>query len=135
MAINFDNALGIHPDALLFRSERTEVLANNLANADTPGFKARDISFEDLLAQQQAGQKPKSIQLSSTDDQHISGRQEFAGEREMYYRNPLQPAIDGNTVDTHVEQAQFAKNTMEYQASFTFLNSRFKGLMTAIKGQ
>ncbi len=135
MAINFDNALGIHPDALLFRSERTAVLANNLANADTPGFKARDISFQDLLDQQQQQQSSQKLEMVVTDQQHLGGRQDVAAERELHYRNPLQPAIDGNTVDTHVEQAEFAKNTLRYQASFTFLNSRFKGLTTAIKGQ
>ncbi len=132
MAISFDKALGIHPDALLFRSERTAVLANNMANADTPGFKARDIRFQDLLNQQDARQ---GVALDCTNERHLQGRQEVAAEQTLYYRNPLQPAIDGNTVDAHVEQAEFAKNTLRYQASFTFLNGRFKGLTTAIKGQ
>lgn len=130
MSINFENALGIHEDALNLRSRRAEVLANNLVNADTPGFKARDVDFQAALnnAQEQQG-----LAMQASNPGHMTDRGE-AGEAELLYRNPSQPAIDGNTVDAQVEMANYTRNAMDFQASFQFLNGRFQGLMTAIRG-
>ena len=128
MAINFNNALGIHEQALQFKVKRSEVLANNLINADTPNFKARDIDFQTVLKGQQAGAR-----LQATHSRHIAPSS-LAFEPQLLYRNPLQPSLDGNTVDEQVEMTRFAKNTMDFQASFQFLNGRFKGLKNAIRG-
>lgn len=131
MAINFQSALGIHEAALHVRAKRAEVLANNLVNADTPNYKARDIDFKSALktAQQGMGQQG----LKTTNSRHIGGNN-FVGQPNLMYRNPLQPSLDGNTVEEQVEMTRFAKNSMDFQASFQLLNSKFKGLSRAIKG-
>jgi flagellar basal-body rod protein FlgB len=134
MAISFKNALGIHEQALNVRVKRAEVLANNLANADTPGFKARDLDFKAALNKQMgSAQNGMEMTMSKTNSKHISTRGE-SGEM-LLYRNPTQPSIDGNTVDTQQEMAAYMKNAMDYQASFQFLNGSFKGLTKAIRGE
>ena len=130
MAINFDNALGIHESALLFRSRRAEVLANNLANADTPNFKARDLDFSAALAgERNAGLKPQL-----THQRHIDSGSNVA-EAALRYRIPDQPSVDGNTVETQQEFARYARNALDFQASFQFLNAKFTGLKNAIRGE
>ena len=128
MAISFDKALGVHERSLDLRSKRAELLANNLANADTPNFKARDIDFQAMLAQEMDSAQPMRV----TNERHIAAATPATGE--VLYRNPIQPAIDGNTVDTQHEMAEFSKNALGFQATFQFLNSKFKGLTSAIKG-
>lgn len=132
MTINFDNALGVHEDALQLRSRRSEVLANNLANADTPGYKARDIDFKAALEQAQGEQDGMGLEASH--GAHMSGSGGEGGP-ELMYRNPSQPSIDGNTVDSQVEMSKYTENSMDFQASFQFLNSSIKGLKQAIKGE
>ena len=130
-AISFEYALNIHPQALLVRADRSEVLANNLANADTPGFKARDFDFQALLNGEV--ERRSSLNMNRTDDRHISGR--VSDGYELEYRWPTQPSIDGNTVDDNIENAEFTKNAMAYNASFEFLNRKFGSLMGAIRGE
>jgi len=130
-AINFTNALGIHDNALQVRAQRAEVLANNLANADTPGFKARDIDFKSILASETKNEQ--ALGMAATHSAHIQGSP--SAERDLMYRNPLQPSIDGNTVDAQTEQANFARNSMDYSASFEFLSGKFKGMRNAIRGE
>ncbi len=130
-ALGFSNALGIHDDALLVRSQRSSILANNLANADTPGFKARDIDFKAVLSGEVS--KHSSLAMAKTSQGHIQGRD--SSEIESLYRNPLQPSIDGNTVDENIENTEFTTNAMAYNASFEFLNTKFKGLTGAIRGE
>ncbi len=129
MAISFENALGIHAQALEVRSSRAEILANNLVNADTPGFKARDIDFKKMLGQTM----DQAMAMTTTNGKHLPHSQLEAADA-LLYRAPMQPSVDGNTVDTQQEMAAFTKNAMDYQASFQFLNSKFKGLTSAIKG-
>ncbi|WP_151702603.1 flagellar basal body rod protein FlgB [Nitrincola alkalilacustris] len=133
MAINFNNALGIHPDALLVHSRRSEIIANNIANADTPNFKARDIDFRSILAGEQSALEP--VALKATKAGHFSSlvSPDFAAD--LLYRQPLQPSIDGNTVEVQEEIARFTENSIRFQASFEFLNSKFSGLNSAIKGE
>jgi flagellar basal-body rod protein FlgB len=130
MSISFERALGNHEQALNLRVKRAEVLANNLANADTPGFKAQDLNFKAMLNQQ----IDQSLPMATTSGKHLP-HADAAGSSELLYRQPTQPSLDGNTVDSQVELAEFMKNTMDFQASFQFLNSKFKGLMGAIKGE
>jgi len=129
-ALGFANSLGIHDNALLVRSERSSILANNLANADTPGFKARDIDFKAILSGEVDRQS--SLSVDRTSSRHIEGRS--SGGYESLYRSPMQPSIDGNTVDENIENTEFTTNAMGYNASFEFLNSKFKGLSGALRG-
>ena len=144
MDISFRNALGIHEQALYLRSRRAEVLGNNLANADTPNFKARDVDFSGLIEQarkelsgssQRDGVTAPSVDTPvRTDARHLS-LDSGSGDDDLLYIQPTQQSIDGNSVEEHQEMARFAKNTMDFQASLYFLNSRFKGLQLAINGQ
>lgn len=133
MAISFERALGIHEPALRVRSERAAVLANNLANADTPGYKAKDIDFKAVL-NGEVQLRQSGTHLQTTHQKHISV-QRSDSEYDTQFRIPHQPSIDGNTVEEQVENAEYMKNNMAFQASFTFLNSKFKGLTAAIKGE
>lgn len=137
MAINFQTALGIHEQALMVRERRAEVLANNLANVDTPNFKSRDVDFKSVL-QNAVGVSGGQLSLAATRGNHIGAGQGLGqGMRDMQlmYRQPLQPSIDGNTVDEQMEMADFAKNALDYQASLTFLKGKFSGLKQAIRGE
>ncbi len=129
MTINFDKALGIHPQALALREKRGEMLAANLANADTPGYKARDMNFESVFKQ--------NLQLTQamerTHTNHLPSKTIF--EAHTMYRNPNQASLDGNTVEANVEQAKYAENAVQYQASLQFVSNKFSGLMMALRGQ
>ena len=135
MPITIDSALGIHPQALTLRSQRAEVLAANLANADTPNYKARDIDFKSVLGSVQNGASSTgaALPLAADNAAHI---QPLASQSqaELLYRNPSQPSVDGNTVDSQVEYTEFARNALQYQASLTFLGGNIKTLLTAIRG-
>jgi flagellar basal-body rod protein FlgB len=136
MALNLDTYLGVHADALKLQSKRMEVLANNLANADTPGYKARDIDFRTAMANiGGAGGASAPVTLTTTNPGHLGTDPTTAASANLEYRVPLAPSLDGNTVDAQQEQAAFADNTVRYQATLTFLSSSIKGLMTAITGQ
>lgn len=132
MPIDLDAYLGVHAQALKLRGQRTEVLAANLANADTPGYKARDIDFRAALA---AAGAEKPVALRATSARHIGGTAPDATTPALKYRTPLAPSLDGNTVDVQLEQAAFAENAVRFQATLTFLSARFRGLLTAITGQ
>jgi flagellar basal-body rod protein FlgB len=134
MAISFDKALGVHESALQLRAQRAGVLASNLANTDTPGYKSRDINFQQALAARRSNQSA-DLSMSATRSRHISFNRAGVGYTETLYRTPNQPSIDGNTVEEQVEHAEFMKNNLEFQASFTFLSSKFKGLTKAIRGE
>lgn len=130
MSISFSNALGIHEQAVQVRADRAEIIANNIANADTPNFKARDIDFKAILN----GQIQKILKPVTTNASHAPSviHPDFAAD--MMYRVPTQPSVDGNTVDIQEEMAKFGKNSLDFGASFQFLDSKFKGLKFAIKG-
>ncbi len=122
---------GPHAAALKFRAMRSAVLANNLANADTPGFKARDVSFDEVM------NKAGAQSLSRTDARHIAGggSESVLSTSSLGYRVPTQPAQDGNTVETDIEQAQFAENTVQYRASLMFINGKITTLRHALTGE
>ena len=134
---DLDSHLGLHADALRLRSQRAELLARNLANADTPGFEARDIDFKaalDAVRQQDGG---STLATTRTGHLGLGGTTADAGvpESALLYRVPVAPSADGNTVDVQLEQAAFAENAVKYQATLQFVNSKLRGLMTAITGQ
>lgn len=133
MAINIDKALGVFPQALELRSRRAEILANNLANGDTPGFLARDVDFKDVLGGM-LGESTETPALEATRSGHEQGLLSPDSIQGLKYRLNAQPSVDGNTVDVQKERTEFVRNTQEFQAALTFLNSKLKGLTTAIKG-
>jgi len=136
LKIGFDAALGPHAQALALRGQRTEVLARNIAHADTPGYLARDIDFGAELARRLGhAEGPGRGTLRTTHGRHLPVGGPAADTVTLKYRGPLMASFDGNTVDTQTEQAAFAENNMQFQAALQFLNSRFKGLMGAIKGE
>ena len=132
MAISMERFLGIHDDALLMRSKRTELLAANMANADTPGYKAKDIDFKQALSNAQQGNS--GFKMTTTSDKHITGNG-FSLNQDVKFRNVAQPSVDGNTVDTNIEKAEFAKNAMQYSASLRFLDGKFSAIKKVLKAQ
>lgn len=137
MAITFDQAFGIHQYTMKVRNRRAEVLAGNLANADTPGFKARDLDFK--LALKQAGQlreQEAAPQLRKTDARHMDvGDLPQDPELTMKFRLPYQADTgNGNTVEVGTERMKYVDNTLEYQATMQFLNGKISKLMSALRG-
>lgn len=128
-----ERAFSIHDDAMMLRSRRSSILAANIANADTPDYKARDMDFAAMMKKVQSGQQ-SHFEMSRTNQHHLSATVQQV-DPDIKYRNPLHAALDGNTVDMHAEQARFSKNAVEYQTSFSFLNSKISSLKLAIKGQ
>lgn len=129
--MNVDKIFGIHANAVRIRGQRAEILARNMANADTPGYKARDLSFDDMLA----GNRMTYSGLRTTQSAHIKFGEQSAESSDLKYRVPLQPSVDGNSVDMQTERAEFMRNALMYQTSLQFLNGRISGLMTAIRGE
>ncbi|MCG6345163.1 flagellar basal body rod protein FlgB [Vibrio fluvialis] len=120
MAISFETALGVHPEALNFRVQRTKVLASNLANVDTPGYVGKDLTVKTVMST--AGNRGVN-----------PGIPEW--QVESQYSIPYQNSKNGNTVELGVEQAKFTQNNMDFQTSLTFLNMKFNGLAKAIEGR
>ncbi|VAW54165.1 Flagellar basal-body rod protein FlgB [hydrothermal vent metagenome] len=131
MPISFDSALGIHQQALAVRTQRTELLASNIANVDTPGYKARDIDFKTALMNTNY-QSVDSV--STTNTKHIQNEIGNGGV-DVLYRIPNQSSLDGNTVDGQLEKSAFSENAIRYQVSLTFLEGKFKGMLAALKGE
>lgn len=121
--------LSFHATSLGLRSKRNEILASNIANAATPNFKARDISFEEEIRKQE-----RIGPLQTSNSRHYALASINTGE-ETLYRQPISPSLDGNTVEMAVEQIEFSENVIRYQTSLTFLNGRISGLLSAIKGE
>jgi flagellar basal-body rod protein FlgB len=128
----FDSIFGIHERALYAAADRVGVLATNIANADTPNYKARDYDFAAVLAGTADG---GGLTLTRTHVGHLPVA--TAGElgADLKYRIPFQPSLDGNTVEAPVEQAKFAENAVRYQTSLDFINRRIASLQTALTGQ
>jgi flagellar basal-body rod protein FlgB len=142
MSFNLDSYLGIQPDALEVYSQRADVLAANIANADTPGYLAKDIDFRAALSAagegQGAGQgaSPGGVlqpQTTSPDDLTASSTPGgLSTEQYLKYRVPLAPSLDGNTVDSQMEESAFAENNVRYEAALTFIEGDFSDLNTVI---
>ena len=122
-----DNALGVHAQALGLRSKRMEVLARNIANADTPHFKAKDVDFRSVLKQS------REDALNSTHNLHmkIAMEEDSGGEK---YRVPFNASFDGNTVEMNVEQAKFGQVAADYQTTLNILENRVSGIRRALRG-
>ncbi len=128
MSETTNSLFGIHASALVLREQRLKLIAGNLANADTPNYHAQDIDFKAALSA--ASEADSGLRV--TDSRHIGA---IAGDVARIERPTQQPSLDGNTVDTDIEHAAFARAALEYRASLTFLESRVRGLLTAITGQ
>ncbi|MBI5007601.1 MAG: flagellar basal body rod protein FlgB [Nitrosomonadales bacterium] len=134
MSNSIDDMYRFHQTALNLRAARQELLAANIANADTPNYKARDIDFSSAMkgALQGGGD---ALAVAKTAPGHLAG---VAGESVMgapvLYRKPLQPSADGNTVDMDVERAQFADNALRYEASVRFVSDKAKAVLAALQG-
>ena len=139
MAVSFDQVFGVHQHTMKVRNNRAEILAGNLANADTPGFKARDIDFAEALHeagkyQMQNNNAPMAKTASGHMD--ISDLDALKDPKIiMKYRNPFQPDTgNGNTVEVSTERMNYMSNNIEYQATLSFLNDRISKLRSALKG-
>jgi flagellar basal-body rod protein FlgB len=132
MTSRIDSAFQFNQTTLGLRSARQELLASNIANADTPNYKAKDIDFASALQGAMSGSTAK-LPLTTTSTNHFSGG---TGESVMgspvMYRTVLQPSADGNTVDMDVERAQFADNALRYEASVTFVSGQVKDVLAAL---
>ena len=129
--------LAFHEKALLTRSYRQEILGSNLANADTPNYKARDINFTDVLQQRLEGLEVNPrLTVTRTANAHFEtlGGGEFE-DPNLLYRRPIQPSLDGNTVDADTERAHFAQNSLMMQAAIEFFGASIKTRLQAISGQ
>jgi flagellar basal-body rod protein FlgB len=134
MSSRIDQMLQFQQTALNLRAVRQELIASNIANADTPNYKAKDIDFASALQGALSGSGQK-LQVAVTSPQHLAGA---TGENVMgapvMYRKPLQPSADGNTVDMDVERAQFADNALRYEASLKFISDDIKDVLSALQG-
>ncbi|HDZ47878.1 hypothetical protein LCGC14_0150930 [marine sediment metagenome] len=142
MIDQLESAFNYHQKALGLRQARHEVLASNIANADTPNYKARDIDFASELKKAVDGTPGTAsnagggLTLARTSGNHIAGEGPAwrgVGSADLLYRIPDQPSLDGNTVDMDRERTQFADNAVRYQAGLTILNSRIQGLKNAMQ--
>ncbi len=129
--MKLDNLLGLHEQSLKLHTRRAEVLASNIANADTPNYKARDFDFREILNQQMT----QPVRMKTTSSNHMQMESGLVPPSQLGYRIPTQPSLDGNTVDTQQEHSAYAENAMEYQASLRFLGGTIKTLRKAITGQ
>ena len=130
MALNLDSYLGIHAKALVARDHRASQLANNLANANTPNYKAMDVDFNEFLTASMDG---SSQDLRATSPNHINTNADFTAN--LKYRVPNHASLDGNTVDKDIETTEFSRNALNYQASLSFLDNKIKSMIMALKGE
>jgi flagellar basal-body rod protein FlgB len=124
-----DSILGVHEAALLHRARRMEVLAANLANADTPRYQARDLTFAAALDDSMNAAR----ELKTTNERHIR-IDPLTSRESLQYRIPHQPSLDGNTVETDLELARYAENAVSYQASLLFASGKISTLRSALTG-
>lgn len=137
MLDKLDAALRFQQEALNLRAQRQEVLAGNIANADTPGYQARDIDFSSELKKvMDRGRVAEGgLSLALTSSRHIAAQSSSTASTDLLYRIPDQPAADGNTVDMNRERTQFADNSLKYQTDLTVLGGQIKSMMSVLSQQ
>jgi flagellar basal-body rod protein FlgB len=133
MLNRLDEMLNFHTQALRIRDQRQQVLASNIANADTPHYKARDLDFKAALQGALQGSPAGGAGLATTAPGHL-GAKAASADAGLLYRTPAQGSVDGNTVDVDAERAAFAENAIQYEFNLTRLNQQIKGLLAAIQG-
>ncbi|MEY4013656.1 MAG: Flagellar basal body rod protein FlgB [Pseudomonadota bacterium] len=124
-----ENAFGIHERALSVRNRRVELISQNIANADTPNYKARDLDFKKMIA------GVEGVKMASTSNGHYEVAKQENDVDGLLFTVPFNAATDGNTVEVAVEQAKFGKATADYQATLMFLESRISGIRKALRGE
>ncbi|WP_296640168.1 flagellar basal body rod protein FlgB [Thiobacillus sp. 65-1402] len=135
MLNRLDDMLNFHQQALRIRDQRQQVLASNIANADTPHYKARDMDFKAALqGALKGGSTPGATPLATTAPGHLAGNSGQTAAAGLLYRTPAQGSVDGNTVDVDAERAAFAENAIQYEFNLTRINQQIKGLLSAIQG-
>jgi flagellar basal-body rod protein FlgB len=127
--------MAIQEAALGLRAYRQQVLAGNIANADTPNYKARDFDFSAILKDSMAGRGMQSVALSKTSPKHLDGKMIGDGSPILQYRVPVQMSADGNTVEMDTERHNFTENAVMYQAGISFITHHLRTLTSAIQGQ
>ena len=132
MAISIDNVFGIHENAMHLQTRRAQLLSQNLANSDTPGYKAKDLDFKSALKSVANGKLDEP--LKSTQRGHIQPKGFFMGVESMY-RQPMQSSLDGNTVEPHIEMGQFTENSMRYLMTLRIMSGKINGMLSAIRGE
>lgn len=135
MIDRISDEFSFYQKALGLRQQRQEVLAANIANADTPNYKARDFDFSAALRDAVQGTEKRlpDVSLNLTSQRHIPARAQGPATADLLYRQPLQPSLDGNTVDMNTERVNFADNTMRYQTDLTLISQRLKSLTSAMQ--
>jgi flagellar basal-body rod protein FlgB len=126
---------GIHEKALMVQTRRAEMIANNIVNADTPGYKAADLNFRQILAEADGVGAGNDVNLIQSRQGHLPGILSPALSLATKYRLNAQPSVDGNTVDLHVEKGEYMKNAQRMQATLRFLDDRISGIRKALRGQ
>lgn len=134
MNTQLDNALRFHQTALNLRAQRQELIAANIANADTPNYKARDLDFGSTLRGALQGRVGRPIALTVSSERHLNASSAVA-QPYVLYRSEDQANVDGNTVNMDVERAAFAENSVQYEASLSFINGLLKTMQQAVAGQ
>lgn len=132
MIDRLDNELSSIRTAMNLRAYRQEVLASNIANADTPHYKARDLDFKSALSNAMAGKGEGGLQMKQTSARHLQGEAGNPYENDLKYRSEYQGAVDGNTVNMDIERANFAENALQFETLITVVRSRFGDLRTAM---
>jgi flagellar basal-body rod protein FlgB len=135
MLNRLDDMLNFHTQALRVRDQRQQVLASNIANADTPNYKARDLDFKTALqgALQGAG-TPGGLSVATPAPGHLAGKPGVTADAGLQYRTPAQGSVDGNTVDMEAERAAFAENAIHYEFNLNRISQQIKGMLTVIQG-
>jgi len=129
-----DAALNFNREALNLRAQRQEVLASNIAHADTPNYKARDIDFSSRLTEAvERGRASQSMSLSVTSSRHMRAEAQAMPDQNLLYRVPNQSSIDGNTVEMDVERINFADNALRYESNLTVIGAKIKTLLSAVQ--
>ena len=129
----FDNVFGVHESAMKLRQDRLGLLSENLVNAETPNYKAKDIDFRKAM---NASLSYSGVSLEQTHGSHMKHRRlSSIGGAEIIYRSPMNPAADGNTVEAHYEQSEFGKETARYMATVQFIENRIGGIRRAFRGE
>lgn len=135
MINRLDDMLGFHQQALRVRDQRQQVLASNIANADTPHYKARDMDFKATLqGALKGGGGAGGIGLAATASGHMAGKPGVGAGGGLLYRTPAQGSVDGNTVDMDAERAAFAENALQYEFNLTRITQQIKGMLAVIQG-
>jgi flagellar basal-body rod protein FlgB len=139
MLNRLDEALSFHQNALRVRGQRQELIAANIANADTPNFKARDIDFKSAMQSAMTGVSKEAFKANKTSEMHLDGLSTNSNTTSgsaggALFRPIIQGSVDGNTVDMDVERNQFADNGIRYEASLTLINAQLKQMLAAIQG-